>query len=563
MAQPTSNSNDHNNSDQNEKHGSSISSSLRQSPPPVSDGPIPTGAVMSPPDSTLNSSDDEEADRRAYKVEELRELEDAVRRSLAPNGTHPASELSPVEVEAVEKKIRNLKIQMPPKQAVEETLQLRPRLPATARKVSHSRSSTESAIMDQRGQFSSSPTSDDEESDSEGLTLSRKPLLLRKKSGELVKPAIRPPSRRKHSSAPGTPTYSKAVHFNEDIEQVRHFLQVDRPIAVSAGGSPAEGYEEEAEFPFKYPDTPSSPGDLEIRLGHFSEGDDRKWCPVRLEKLSLSSDQKSLLGVVAVANWGFQKYVAVRFTFDYWKTTSEVVAEYSNEVRQTPREDGYDQFNFNIRLSDLANIDNKTLLVCVKYNVNGQDHWDNNSGMNFQADFSRRQKPKAAPAPIGVRPPRSRHNSSSSSKPTARAVATLDEEFSNTFDTAPAIRFRKAPTVTRSLSDSPLRRTTPAGQAFGSRYDFGASLSAALSQAQATLGERSGIKTKTGQPVGMGPPASSLPRGGLGAPGTSGTESPRADALLANKHAVDSRAYQEFVSKFCFVRSPATSTSRS
>jgi len=447
---------------------------------------------------------------------------------------------------------------MPEKEPLEETIQLRPRLSATARKISHSRSNTESAIFDQqRGQFSSSPSSDDE-SDGNGLTISSKPPLLRKKSGELVKPAIRPPSRRKHSSAPGTPTYSKAVHFNEEIEQVRHFLQVDRPIAVSASASPADGYEEEAEFPFKYPDSSSQGGsDLEIRLGHFSEGDDRKWCPVRVEKLSLSPDQKSLLGVVAVANWGYQKVVIARFTFDYWKTTSEVVAEYSNEVRQTPREDGHDQFNFNIRLSDQANIESKTLLICVKFNVNGQDHWDNNSGMNFQVDFSRKQKPKPVVQATGQRPPRSRHNSSSS-KP---RVISMDDDYSNTIETAPAIRFRSGPTTTRSLSDSPIRRTAPAGQAFGSRYDFGASLSAALTHAQAQLGDRSGIKPKGGAPVRMAPSNASATRNGLGVTGVPGNDSPRADALLANKHAVDSRAYQEFVSKFCFVRSSASNTS--
>lgn len=549
MVQVNGNSNEHsyqNNS--NEKYGSSINSSLRQSPPPVTDAVIPPGAVMSPPDSTQNSSDDEDAGRRALKANDVQELQHVVRRTLTPNGIKTVVELSPTEVENVEKRVRTLMLEMPDKNTSEETIQLRPRLSPAMRKPSHSRANTESAIFDQRaGSF----TTDDDESDSDGLLLSRKPPLLRKKSGELVKPAIRPPSRRKHSSAPGTPTYSKAVHFNEDIEQVRHFLMVDRPIAVSAGASPADGYEEELEFPFKYPDGTTSANELEIRLGNFPNDEGRPWQPVRVEKLSLSPDQKSLLGCVAVANWGFQKYVVARFTFDYWKTTSEVVAEYSNEVRQHPRDDGCDQFNFNIRLSDQANLDSKTLLICVKYNVNGQDHWDSNNGMNYQVDFARKQKPKVTASPVGQRPPRSRHNSSSSAKPHA---AVADDDFTSAFDAAPTIRFRNGATASRSLSDSPVRRANPANQAFGSRYDFGASLTAALSQAQATLGDRSGIKSKNGIP-----PASTLNRNSLGASAAAGTDSPRADALLANKHAVDSRAYQEFVSKFCFVGSPATS----
>lgn len=43
------------------------SSSLRQSPPPVNELKIPIGAVMSPPDSALNSSDEEDMSKRGGK----------------------------------------------------------------------------------------------------------------------------------------------------------------------------------------------------------------------------------------------------------------------------------------------------------------------------------------------------------------------------------------------------------------------------------------------------------------------------------------------------------------
>ncbi|OQO04107.1 hypothetical protein B0A48_10716 [Cryoendolithus antarcticus] len=50
------------------------------------------------------------------------------------------------------------------------------------------------------------------------------PMHVRKESGELVKSALRPAHRRRYSSIPGTPTYSK-------------------PIAISAGTSPVEQYD--------------------------------------------------------------------------------------------------------------------------------------------------------------------------------------------------------------------------------------------------------------------------------------------------------------------------------
>ncbi|MGG6497930.1 UNVERIFIED_CONTAM: CBM21 domain-containing protein, partial [Bacteroidetes bacterium 56_B9] len=81
----------------------------------------------------------------------------------------------------------------------------------------------------------------------------------------------------------------------------------------------------------------------------------------------------------------FHKQVVARFTLDYWKTTSEVAAEYNNDIR-TPSMDGCDRFNFHIKLSDQANIDNKTLLLCVRYSVAGQEFWDSNNMMNYQID---------------------------------------------------------------------------------------------------------------------------------------------------------------------------------
>jgi hypothetical protein len=89
---------------------------------------------------------------------------------------------------------------------------------------------------------------DDNEDDGQQI----KSILPPKKSGELVKPTINVSSLRSPSSmpgnptpkvsssqrplsTPGTPNYPKVVHFNEDMEQVHHFLQVDRPISIKNG----------------------------------------------------------------------------------------------------------------------------------------------------------------------------------------------------------------------------------------------------------------------------------------------------------------------------------------
>lgn len=211
-----------------------------------------------------------------------------------------------------------------------------------------------------------------------------KPLLLRKKSGELVKPALRPSNWRQHSSMPGTLRCSKSVHSSESDNQTRHFLQIDKPMAVNAVSSPVETHETETEYRFDG----SRQVECEIRLVNFPQNTiERKVMPVRVERIFLSADKQTLIGSIAVQNIAFHKLVVARFTLDNWKTTSEVATEYNHDPHSPPY-DRCDRFIFHIDLSDLANIDTKTLFLCARYSVNGTDYWDNNKGTNYQVDFA-------------------------------------------------------------------------------------------------------------------------------------------------------------------------------
>ncbi|KAF1981129.1 carbohydrate-binding module family 21 protein [Aulographum hederae CBS 113979] len=446
-----------------------------------------------------------------------------------------------------------------------------------ARKISHSRSSSELALSTHHKNISESPitTSDDSDADDEDLRM--KPPLLRKKSGELVKPALRPSSRRRPSSMPGTPTFSKAVHFNDDIEQVRHFLQVDRPIAVSAGSSPVETLDSEHEYPFGYEDGYASKGiELELRLSNFpQESYERKTMPIAVERIFLSADNKTLIGNVSVANLAFNKFIVARFTLDYWKTTSEVVAEYNNDVRRKQSNDGRDRFNFNIKLADQANLESKTLLLCVRYNVNGQEFWDNNGNMNFQVDFMKKTKGTQGKGgmqggSLGIIP-RSKH-----SPPTARArttPASPDDDFSSGFDSKyefgprrmvmsepnPALRFKPKKRAI-IFPDQAAQKSDGSGQGFSTRYDFGASLSAALSNAQSALGDRSGLQPKQTAPaignIGKAQPTTAMSQSS--APAVTGAGA-RPDTLSSEKPDLKSAEYNELIQKYCFFGSGKSS----
>lgn len=456
-----------------------------------------------------------------------------------------------------------------------------------ARKISHSRSSSEIQLSTSNSVSTDVPptsSSDDDDDDDDDLQI--KPPLLRKKSGELVKPALRPPSRRRPSSMPGTPTfYTKAVHFNEDIEQVRHFLQVDRPIAVSAGSSPVETYYSESDFPFGYDEAyqekKSQIVEWDIKTSNFPrETFERKSMPVRVERIFLSSDNKSLVGTVAVANLAFHKTVVARFTLDYWKTTSEVVADFNNDVRRKQANDGCDRFNFNIRLADQANLESKTLLLCVRFNVSGQEFWDNNSNMNYQVDFVKKSKPIINKGGMHAGPlgaiPRSRHSPPAGGRNARTQPASPDDDFARSFDSSyqfgvkrvnldspsNTIRLRNHNRQPRKGSVFPeeARNSAAAGtnrsQAFASRYNFSASLSAALTNAQYALGDRSGIKQKDPLPTTLNSDAPTAAPKAADAP-TSETVKPSAEA----RPGLQSAEYNDLIQKYCFVRQTPSNTS--
>lgn len=442
-----------------------------------------------------------------------------------------------------------------------------PALTAEARKIAHSRSSSEIQLSKLADASSSSqPVSSDDSDDDEDLMM--KPPLLRKKSGELVKPALRASSRRRPLSMPGTPTFSKAVHFNEDIEQVRHFLQVDRPIAVSAGTSPVETYDSEGEYPFGYTaGTKPSIVQWEIRTANFPrETPERQQQAVRIEKVFLSSDMKTLVGVVAVQNWGFHKYVVARFTLDYWKTTSEIVCEYNNDIRRKQVVDGCDRFNFNIKLSDQAHLEAKTMLICVRYNVNGTDFWDNNHNMNYQVDFIKKSstprsaKQGSSAGTLGAIP-RSRH-SPTVTRPRS-FPAGQDDDFSSSFEFGTAttiLRDPQKPTSYRSRNARkgsilpPQMRKNQPGSAFATRYDFGASLSAALSNAQ--VAQMDG-KSMDSPVVGSSGDYFTKPNtdGKLSAPAVQPVDGPSpAKSISSGRPELGSQEYHDLIQKFCYVR---------
>lgn len=566
-----------------------ISSSVRQSPPPVTgDRGIPNAAVLSPPESSSDDDDLPEirGEVRGRKIENLKELHEAIsqipqNRSSSPTKTPAPTEnrsQDPGDLLAPSSQAGTISEGMQHSFSTGSLDQLAAR---GNRRISHARSATEPEFALVKS-TESSLTGSEVDSEEEAQ---RKPQMVRKKSGELVRPALRASSRRRPSSMPGTPTFSKAVHFDSHLEHVRHFLQVDRPLAVSAGSSPVDNYDSDTEYPFAGEDRSaprSPPFEWEIIMSNFpADTRARRLQPVWLERVWLSPDQKSLIGSVVVANIAFQKHVTCRFTLDYWKTTSEVGAEYVNEV--TPRQApiGCDRFHFTIKLSDMANLESKTLYFCIRYNVTGQEHWDNNSGMNFQVDFRKKPLPQngkngvigaASRSANGLPKSTRRQNPPTAPRPKSMPIGSGDFGDSQKLDldrsldeylgdAAPkGLRLKGVKSTTSIPSDNlSSRLPAPSGQAFANRYDFGASLTAAMQTAKDSLsGKSDGLYMKSfKKPQAANANPSGDNRTTTGHDSTASSEPTVMTGADSPSASISSSSYEELVNKYCFVRSPA------
>ena len=252
--------------------------------------------------------------------------------------------------------------------------------------------------------------------------------LIRKKSGEILKPALKyagplgpngTPLRQPRAldaadaapadgfarmrfeskSLPATPSCPKYVHFDTQLERVKLFLHDQKPQVVSRDVSPSGEYttSEGEEYPFPSTDDEDGPARkvLQIKLPNFPAAPPPT-SELYLESLFLEEDRRALKGIVMVKNIAFHKWVAARFTLDFWQTTSEVSAQHKDSVKGGT----YDRFTFVIKLHDvLDRITEKTLFVALRYHTDNREIWDSNGGQNYQVLFEKADPPSTSLSP--------------------------------------------------------------------------------------------------------------------------------------------------------------------
>lgn len=185
----------------------------------------------------------------------------------------------------------------------------------------------------------------------------RRPSIVRKKSGEIVKSALK-------MAIANHDKENKSVRFPNSLARVRSFDKLQCPQSVS-------GF------------TPMS-----IRSLNFSNNDHLlEHMPVCLEKIERNDND--IVGTVRVKNLGFQKKIVARYSFDNWATFTCARAYY---VCSFTLHGDQDQFEFNIEIPPHMRTSDREEHYCLKfaiqYLVNDLEYWDNNQDKNYTIEIN-------------------------------------------------------------------------------------------------------------------------------------------------------------------------------
>nr|XP_026650559.1 protein phosphatase 1 regulatory subunit 3D [Zonotrichia albicollis] len=97
----------------------------------------------------------------------------------------------------------------------------------------------------------------------------------------------------------------------------------------------------------------------------------------------VSSSDLGLSGTIQVRNVAFEKQVSVRYTFNQWESIHEVCAHWNHSIPEENRQDQVDVFTFFLPVPPFLLQLSTLVQFAVRYQVNGQEYWDNNRGKNY------------------------------------------------------------------------------------------------------------------------------------------------------------------------------------
>ncbi|XP_025961106.1 protein phosphatase 1 regulatory subunit 3D [Dromaius novaehollandiae] len=97
----------------------------------------------------------------------------------------------------------------------------------------------------------------------------------------------------------------------------------------------------------------------------------------------VTSSDLGLSGTIQVCNIAFEKKVSVRYTFNQWKSVHEVCAHWHNSIPEKNGQAQVDVFTFFLPVPPFLLHLCSVVQFAARYQVNGQEYWDNNRGKNY------------------------------------------------------------------------------------------------------------------------------------------------------------------------------------
>ncbi|XP_027737445.1 protein phosphatase 1 regulatory subunit 3D [Empidonax traillii] len=97
----------------------------------------------------------------------------------------------------------------------------------------------------------------------------------------------------------------------------------------------------------------------------------------------VTSSDLGLSGTIQVLNVAFEKRVSVRYTFNQWQSLHEVCARWHRSIPGKNGQDQVDVFTFFLPVPPFLLQLCSLVQFAARYQVNGQEYWDNNRGKNY------------------------------------------------------------------------------------------------------------------------------------------------------------------------------------
>mmetsp|Transcript_8042 Transcript_8042/g.7984 ORF Transcript_8042/g.7984 Transcript_8042/m.7984 type:complete len:513 (+) Transcript_8042:106-1644(+) len=247
-----------------------------------------------------------------------------------------------------------------------------------------------------------SKNGDKESGKEDEKTADERPGLLRKKSGELIKSSLKLSGLSRSMSA--SQIGNKSVRFATRLANVKMFDGQQSPSTVSTAentpmSSPRalDDFNSKGYFDLKWEDdevsdiTSDTSSDDELHFQRpatyrIAQLDfrpprnifDKQDMPCYLQSIKLSPEKTALVGLIMVKNLAFEKRLSIKLTFNDWRSILIINnISYSKSFSSI----NFDQFKFVIPLEHMPKQLN--LQFVIKYEVGGNNYWDNNSMKNY------------------------------------------------------------------------------------------------------------------------------------------------------------------------------------